>query len=45
MNLQNLDPEIKSLLEINRKELESLQENKEQAIDEFIEEATEDKLL
>jgi len=44
-NLQNLDPEIKKIFNNCRAELETLQQQKEQAVDEFIEQQTENKIL
>ena len=44
-NLKNLDPEIKKIIENCKNELEALQDKKEEAIDEFLEEHTEQKIL
>lgn len=44
-NLKNLDPEIKQIFLDCRNRLESIQEEKEQAIDDFLEEHTEDKII
>lgn len=44
-NLQNLDPEIKKIFQDCRIELEALQQQKEQAVDEFIEQQTENKII
>lgn len=40
-----LDPQIQQILDKCRLELENLQEQKEEAIDEFLEQHTEDRLL
>lgn len=44
-NLKNLDPEIKKIFNDCRIELEALQQQKELAIDEFIEQQTENKIV
>ena len=44
-NIQNLDPQIKMMFDECKKQLESIQEEKEAAIDEFLEEQTEDKIM
>ena len=41
----NLDPELKQLFDNRKKELEALQKEKENAINEFIEEQTEHKIV
>ena len=45
LNLKNLDPEIKQIFDDCRAQLQKIQEEKEQAIDEFLEEHTEDKII
>ena len=43
--MQNLDPEIKKIFNDCKAELEGLQQQKEQAIDEFIEQQYESKIV
>lgn len=45
IDAKELDPEILTILEANKKELERLQEEKESAIEEFLDEHTTERMM